>query len=247
MPADFVTVLDRVVAVEGWLSDEQARRLYDRAAALTADATIVEIGSFRGRSTIVLASAAAAGISVIAIDPHAGGDRGPREITPDRELGDTDHAAFVENLARAGVIERVDHVRSESDAAHPRVSGPVDLLYVDGAHRLGPARRDLLGWGERVAPGGTMMVHDSFSSVGVTLALSTTTFFGPRWRYVGRTGSLAEYRRERMGLRSRAVNAGRQLAQLPWFARNVIVKVLLVARLRPLTRLLGHRGGDWPY
>jgi len=30
-------------------------------------------------------------------------------------------------------------------------------------------------------------------------------------------------------------------------ARNVLVKIALVTRLRPLARLLGHRGGDWPY
>ena len=58
-------------APEGWLTDAQAERLRVRAAAAGAG-TIVEIGSFRGRSTIVLAGAAAPGASVVAIDPHAG-------------------------------------------------------------------------------------------------------------------------------------------------------------------------------
>ena len=31
------------------------------------------------------------------------------------------------------------------------------------------------------------------------------------------------------------------------FARNMLIKVLLVARLGRLTRLLGHRSDDWPY
>ena len=42
-------------------------------------------------------------------------------------------------------------------------------------------------------------------------------------------------------------NGLRQLAQLPWFARNVTVKVLFAARLRPLARLLGHRSETVPY
>jgi len=71
--------------------------------------------------------------------------------------------------------------------------------------------------------------------------------FGFRFRYVGRVGSLTEYRRELVSRRARARNALRQLAELPWFARNVAIKVLLVARLGPLTRLLGHRTNDWPY
>jgi hypothetical protein len=68
--------------------------------------------------------------------------------------------------------------------------------------------------------------------------------FGSRWRYVGRTSSLAEYRREPV---ARVPNALRQLAQLPWFARNVIVKIGIVTGFKPLARLMGHRGDDWPY
>ena len=58
----------------------------------------MEIGSFRGRSTIVLASGAPDGAEVVAIDPHGGGDRGPGEITPDAVRGDEDCAAFRANL-----------------------------------------------------------------------------------------------------------------------------------------------------
>jgi Methyltransferase domain len=219
--------------VEGWLTDAQARRLSTRAAA--ADGLVVEIGSFRGRSTIVLASAARA---VVAIDPHAGGDRGPQEIAPDAARGDADHEAFVANLARAGVADRVRHVRMPSASAHAEVEGSVALLYVDGAHRFGPARADLAGWGARVAPGGAMLVHDAFSSVGVTLALVAECVFSSRWRYAGRTGSLAEYERVPVRGRARARNSLRQLAELPWFARNLVIKVLILARLR---------SGPWPY
>jgi hypothetical protein len=219
--------------VEGWLTDAQARRLFARASE--ADGAVVEIGSFRGRSTIVLASAAAA---VVAIDPHAGSDRGPQEIAADAERGAEDHEAFRANLARAGVEARVRHVRRPSAAAHADVDGPVALLYVDGAHRYGPARADLANWGRRVAPGGAMLVHDAFSSVGVTLALLTECVFSARWRYAGRTGSLAEYERAPLRGFARVRNAARQLAQLPWFARNLAIKVLIVARLR---------SGPWPY
>ena len=92
-----------------------------------------------------------------------------------------------------------------------------------------------------------MFVHDAFSSVGVTLALVSCCFVSRRWRYLGRTGSLAEYRRVDLTRRICLTNAARQIAQLPWFLRNVGIKVLIVARLGRLTRLLGHRGGHWPY
>jgi predicted O-methyltransferase YrrM len=218
--------------VEGWLTEAQARRLYGAAAAVAPDGHVVEIGSFRGRSAIVLASA---GADVVCVDPHAGSDRGPQEIAADADRGAADLEAFRANLARAGVADRVRHVRAYSGAALDEVPGPVDMLFVDGAHRFGPAREDLVRWGDRVRAGGRMLVHDAWSSTGVTLALLTTTVVGRRWRYVGRVGSLAEFVREDA---HGARNTARQLSELPWFARNVVVKALIVARLRR---------GPWPY
>jgi hypothetical protein len=234
---------------EGWLTGAQAERLRARATAAGAG-TIVEIGSFRGRSTVVLARAAAPGASVVAIDPHAGSDRGPQEIGADSLRGDADHAAFHANLAAAGVAGRVRHVRKMSADALGDVEGPVALLYVDGAHRFGPARDDLARWGARVAAGGTMLVHDAFSSIGVTGALLAECVVGGGWRYAGRAGSLAEYERVASPLRGveRVRDTARQLAQLPWFARNVLFKALVLAGLRPVAHRLGLPAGmHWPY
>ena len=124
------------------LADRRRRPRGWRAAAARArpDGAVVEIGSFRGRSTVVLARAAG---SVVAIDPHAGSDRGPQEIAAEASRGDADHEAFHANLAAAGVADRVRHVRKFSADAHGDVAGPLSLLYVDGAHRFGPARADL--------------------------------------------------------------------------------------------------------
>jgi predicted O-methyltransferase YrrM len=243
--ASFEDALAAVSDVEGWMSDDQARRLFERARAVEPPARIVEIGSYRGRSAIVLARAAADGVEVTAIDPHAGNDRGPQQIEANAREGDADHRAFLENLERAGVAEQVRHVRLPSQDALAEVSGQLELLYVDGAHRYVPARDDIARWGERVAPGGTLLIHDAFSSVGVTLAILRLLAPSSGWRYVGRSRSLAEYRRTPLRGADRVRNLLRQVAELPWFARNLAIKVLLLARLRPLARLLGS--GEWPY
>jgi predicted O-methyltransferase YrrM len=234
----FDAALDAVAAVDGWMTDAQARRLWDRAVALRAGDQIVEIGSFRGRSTVVLASAAPAGVDVVAIDPHAGNDRGPQEISGYADEAAVDHDVFHENLRAAGVDERVRHVRSFSHDALGAITGDVELLYIDGAHRYAPALADIRVWGSRLAPGGTMLIHDSFSSVGVTLAILRGLAFGFRFRYVGRSGSMTEYRRELVAGRERVRNALSQLAELPWFAKNLVLKVLIVLHLRK---------GPWPY
>ncbi len=247
-PEEFAAALADVAEVDGWMTDEQARVLWDCAAALAAPARIVEIGSYRGRSAIVLTRAAARGVDVVAIDPHAGNDRGPQQIHGSAAEGQGDHEEFMRNLHAAGVGERVRHLRLASQEALRSLAGAVDLLYVDGAHRYAPARADIAEWGARVPVGGTLLIHDAFSSVGVTLAILRVLVPGRRFRYLGRAGSLAHYRAEPPnGGRERLANVARQLAELPWFARNVIVKLAIVLRLRPLARALGHRDGPWPY
>jgi predicted O-methyltransferase YrrM len=236
--------------VEGWLSPEQAQRLHDCACSVASGGRIVEIGSFRGRSTIVLASAVDGNVEVIAIDPHGGGDRGPREVQASLPRGEQDFQAFQANLARAGLAESVHHVRHTSREALGAVSGEIDLLYIDGAHRFLPASSDIRRWGRRVAPGGRLLIHDAFSSVGVTLAILTWLVFSSRFAYVGRVGSLAEYRRttEKLTLSERVGNAIRQLAQLPWFLRNLVIKLALVAGKPGLARRAGLPADqDWPY
>ena len=219
--------------VEGWLTEAQAHRLDRCARAVPRGGRVVEIGSFRGRSTIVLARAAPSDAEIVAIDPHLGSDRGPQEIAAQPELGEQDTQIFRANLERHGVLDRVTHVRMlSSDAPLPQ---SIDLLYVDGAHRLGPAREDIVRWGARVRDGGTMLVHDSFSSIGVTLALLSSVALSRRWRYAGRAGSLAEYVADGRG---GPASTARQLAQLPWFAYNVALKVLTLLRIRR---------GPWPY
>jgi predicted O-methyltransferase YrrM len=237
--------LRAVEGVEGWLTEAQARRLFELASAVPEGGRVVEIGSYRGRSAIVLGLAAAAGVEVVAIDPHAGNDRGPQRIHGTSDEGEADHRAFVANLERAEVARRVRHVRSPSQAALGAVEGTADVVYVDGAHRYAPARDDVAGWGERVRDGGTLALHDAWSAVGVTLAQLRLLCFSRRFRYVGRTGSLAEYRREDLHGRARLVNAARQLAELGWFARNLAIKVALLAGARGLARRLGSEG--WPY
>ncbi len=245
--ASLESALRAIAGVDGWLSQGQARRLWAAAGRVPERGRILEIGSYRGRSTIMLARGAGKAVEVVAVDPHAGNDRGPQEIEGFAREGREDREVFARNLEAAGVAGEVRHVALPSAAALSVVEGALDLLYVDGAHRYRPAAADISRWGVRLRPGGTLLVHDAFSSIGVTLAQLRHLAASGRFRYIGRTRSLAEYRREDMTGRRRARSAARQLAQLPWFARNVAIKVALVTRLRGLARALGHRGRGWPY
>jgi Methyltransferase domain len=243
----FDDALGLLDGVQGWLTGAQARCLWEAARAVGSGGRIVEIGSFRGRSTIVLASGLRDGAELVAVDPHGGGDRGPQEIAPDAAAGDEDYAAFHSNLRSAGVQDRVNHVRAPSLDALDRVEGSVDLLYIDGAHRYAPARSDIERWGARVPLGGSMLIHDSFNAIGVMLAQLRVLLFSRRWRYIGRHGSLAIYRRAQLSAAEIAVNASHQLLGLPFFVRNMLIKIALVSRAVPVAHMLGHGDEPWPY
>ena len=239
--------LGEVREVPGWLRDQQARRLWDAAARVPEGGQIVEIGSYQGRATIVLARACAEEVAVVSIDPHAGNERAPGEWDGSPEEGRRDHLALNEHLRSHGVAERVHHICRSSGSAHSEVIGDIDLLYVDGSHRYREVLGDLGGWGSRVRDGGTMLVHDSYASAFVTAATYRGIAFSSRWRYLGRERSLAEYRRQEVRGGDRIVNVARQFAALPWFARNLAVKALCAARLERLAVVLGHRPGEGVY
>ena len=58
---DFDAIAVIASQVPGWLTHDQARVLYDEAAAVPAGGCVVEIGSHHGRSTVVLAAAVCLG------------------------------------------------------------------------------------------------------------------------------------------------------------------------------------------
>jgi hypothetical protein len=104
-----------VQGVEGWLSPDQVARLHAAAAKTTDGDQIVEIGSFRGRSTIVLAGAASDCVAVVAIDPHAGNDRGPEEISGFAAEAAGDHEIFTPTLPQQ--VWPIEFVTFASSAA----------------------------------------------------------------------------------------------------------------------------------
>lgn len=220
-------------AIPGWLTRDQASELFRLAAQVPSGGTIVEVGTHLGRSAVILGLAARPGVRVVAIDP----------FLPDWRYGREDTEAMLrENLARAGVADRVEVRAVTSEAARAAWSGSVDLVYVDGGHSYWACRDDL-GWARWVPPGGHVLVHDAFSSLGVTTALLRHVLPSSILRCAGRTGSLATLVVGPPALRDRA----RILGQLPWWLRNLVVKVALRLRLRPLAAALGHRDQADPY
>ena len=229
--ADFNTVWELADTIPGWLKRGQARLLFDEARRLPPGARVLEIGSHQGRSTVVLAKAVEAlGGRVTCVDPFVEGRLFGG--IPTREK-------FERNVAAAGVERLVDLVPDYSTRLRPQWDQPFDLLYIDGKHDYWTLSDDLR-WAAHLPEGGAVLVHDAYSSVGVTLGILAHVLPSRTLRYALRSDSMALFFKSRPTARDRL----RILGEVPWWIRNVFVKVLLRLRLRPLARLLDH---DSPY
>ncbi len=146
-----------VAGVEGWLYDEEVELLY-RLASGVASGVIVEIGSYRGKSTVALAlgSRDHHSVPVYAIDPH-------ETFTGAMGFGfrPADRTEFLRNLLRCEVTEIVRVVNLPSRVAAAGWEKPVGLLWIDGDHRYESVKQDLESWEPHLAPGSLVALHDS--------------------------------------------------------------------------------------
>ncbi|MGW4200678.1 class I SAM-dependent methyltransferase [Streptomyces sp. NPDC004726] len=143
------------------------------AAAVEAAALglpLLEVGTYCGRSTILLAEAArAAGTTAVTVDHHRGSEEqqpgweyhDPSVVDP--EVGRMDTLpAFRRTLHRAGLEDHVIAVVGRSPQVARLWGTPLGLVFIDGGHTDEHASGDYEGWAPRVADGGLLVVHDVF-------------------------------------------------------------------------------------
>jgi predicted O-methyltransferase YrrM len=155
-------ILTLMRKIEGWLEDDEADLLIAAAArALAAHPeapAIVEVGSYCGRSTVVLGSvvrAVAPSARVYAIDPHDGKvgalDQGVEQGAPTLER-------FRRNIAEAGLGGVVETVKKYSYEVS--MEREICLLLIDGLHDYANVARDFYQFEPRVVAGGLIAFHD---------------------------------------------------------------------------------------
>lgn len=143
-----------IANMEGWLSDKEADLLFRLASQCKGKGAIVEIGSWKGKSTtcLSLGSKAGAGTPITAIDPHTGSS----------EHGDVDtYAEFLHNIDRNGITDMVEPIREYSQNVGKEWDKPVELLWIDGAHEYEYVLQDLEIWEQFLIDGGVIAFHDS--------------------------------------------------------------------------------------
>ena len=159
--------------IEGYLDDEEGFALTLLAAHGPAEGAVVEIGSYRGRSTAFLALGCQLTNrgQVTAIDHFMGSpEHQIGQMFTDAEVakrGTTFHA-FNRNLEKVGLIDFVTPISMKSVDAARDWNRPIRLLFIDGDHSYESSKEDYELFEPFVVAGGVICFHDLGSWEGVT-------------------------------------------------------------------------------
>jgi len=156
--------------VTGFMPADEGRALYDAAMRYLGDGIGVEIGTYCGKSTVLLGAAAReTGGLIYTVDHHHGSE----EHQPGWEYHDE---SLVDEVT--GLFDTLPTLRRTLDAAQlydnivavvgksPVVARgwrmPLRLLFIDGGHTEDAAQQDFNGWARWVDIGGALIIHDVF-------------------------------------------------------------------------------------
>src|SRR2546430_16537772 len=166
LPPDLDAVIERAwqltLRTDGFLGENEARFLGMLAACVPARGTIVEIGSFKGKSTVMLAFVAARyGLGpVVAIDPHTS----PCNTDPGISAGSSTFEEFLASVKAAGLTEHVEIHREYSREIAKRWNRPIRLLWIDGDHTFRGAKEDFDLFTPHLVKDGVVALHDALNA-----------------------------------------------------------------------------------
>lgn len=149
-------------SITGFLLPNEAALLYQLAADVPKCGTIVEVGSYQGKSTVALALGVKTkhyfdAALLYAIDP--------RHTTKDTmtDFSMTNQSAFFKNLLAFDVSDTVRVINLSSWEAHltwSETRNSIDLVWIDGNHNYQYVSEDAYMWSQQITPDGKIIFHD---------------------------------------------------------------------------------------
>lgn len=121
--------------IDGWMTQYELTWLASHAAEMK---DVIEVGSWKGRSTFALLSSCKG--PVYALD-HWEGSRDDFRISP--ELG---HKAYEEFVQNVGHFSNLHVIRADSTKYEPAADFAVDMAFVDGCHAYEDVLVDIRKW-----------------------------------------------------------------------------------------------------
>jgi predicted O-methyltransferase YrrM len=156
----------RASSIPGLTKESELEILHALAQGMTADAKVVEVGSWLGRSTVAIHDGLPEGARLWAVDTFAGDDD-VRATFGDVDSGDI-RAQFDRNTAGCEGLEVIQ--ASSIDASASFDAESLDWVFIDADHSYASVLADIRAWGPKLRRGGLISGHD-YGRAGVTDAV----------------------------------------------------------------------------
>ena len=156
--------------VKGFLSDKEAKKLQELFLNVHHLGSVLEIGTYCGKSTLNFALVAKKIDGLIyTVDHHTGseehqlGEEYHDEDLYDRRLEKFNTLPeFLKNLRSSNLGKYIIPILSKSSEASKTFSETISLLFIDGGHSHEAALSDYNSWKEKICSGGLLVIHDVF-------------------------------------------------------------------------------------
>jgi len=151
-------------SIDGWISENSAHLLYTLAKRCKGRGVIVEIGSWKGKSTVALGFGSKGGkkLKIIAIDPHTGSPFEKRLF--DKPIWTFEE--FKKNIKKAHIENLVNARVATSEEVAKKWNKPIELLWIDGSHVYEDVKNDFKLWFPHVVNGGYIIMDDTINIYG---------------------------------------------------------------------------------
>lgn len=157
----FEKYYNEVKNIEGWFCINEARLFYETINKLTGCASMVEIGSWCGKSLIfthLISTANKNNCKKYSIDPFL--------TSKDEPNGK--YETFIENLEKYKLFNDIIHIKEKSNTVGETFSEKIEFLFIDGFHVYEYVKRDFELFSKNVVENGYILVHDVSSWYGPT-------------------------------------------------------------------------------
>ena len=156
--------------VKGFLNDKEAKKLQELFLNVHHLGSVLEIGTYCGKSTLNFALVAKKINGLIyTVDHHTGSEEHQLgEEYHDEDLYDSrlekfnTLPEFLKNLRSSNLGKYIIPILSKSSEASRTFSESISLLFIDGGHSHETALNDYNSWKDKICSGGLLVVHDVF-------------------------------------------------------------------------------------
>jgi predicted O-methyltransferase YrrM len=166
----FMQLPINIDSIKGFLDPQEGAALYEHCLATASLGPCLEVGSYCGKSTVYLGTAAKkTGSIVFAVDHHRGSEEHQLgEEYHDPDLYDSSAGLmdsfreFRKAIHSADLESHVVPVVATSAIAARCWATPLGMVFIDGGHSWEAALNDYRSWAAHIRPGGILAIHDIF-------------------------------------------------------------------------------------